>query len=84
MSILLSLLVGALVGWLASLIMKTDAQQGALGNVAVGVVGSVFGNWVFGLDLVDRRGSADLLGLVCAVAGACCFIAALKFLRVLR
>jgi uncharacterized membrane protein YeaQ/YmgE (transglycosylase-associated protein family) len=46
MGIILWILFGALVGWIASLIMKTDAQQGALLNIVVGVVGAVLGGWI--------------------------------------
>ena len=41
------LLFGALVGWLASLVMRTDAQQGAVLNIVVGIVGAFVGGWVF-------------------------------------
>jgi uncharacterized membrane protein YeaQ/YmgE (transglycosylase-associated protein family) len=41
------LLFGALVGWLASLVMRTDAQQGLLLNIVVGVVGAFLGGLVF-------------------------------------
>ena len=46
MSFILWLIVGGIVGWLASLIMKTDAQQGILLNVIVGIVGSFIGGWL--------------------------------------
>ena len=41
MGIILWIIFGALVGWVASLIMKTDAQQGALLNIIVGVAGAI-------------------------------------------
>lgn len=41
------LLFGALVGWLASLVMRTDAQQGLLLNIVVGIVGAFLGGLVF-------------------------------------
>ena len=40
------LLFGALVGWLASIVMRTDAQQGALLNIIVGIVGAFIGGFV--------------------------------------
>ena len=40
------LLVGALIGWLASMVMRTDAQQGALLNIVVGIVGAIIGGWI--------------------------------------
>src|SRR6266702_4291734 len=45
MNFILWLIVGGIVGWLASLIMKTDAQQGILLNVIVGIVGAFVGGW---------------------------------------
>ena len=41
MNLIIWLLIGALVGWLASMVMKTDARQGALLNIVVGIVGAV-------------------------------------------
>jgi uncharacterized membrane protein YeaQ/YmgE (transglycosylase-associated protein family) len=46
MNFILWLIVGGIVGWLASLIMKTDAQQGILLNVIVGIVGAFMGGWL--------------------------------------
>ena len=40
------LIVGGIIGWLASLIMKTDAQQGILLNVVVGIIGAFIGGWL--------------------------------------
>jgi uncharacterized membrane protein YeaQ/YmgE (transglycosylase-associated protein family) len=44
---ILWLLFGALVGWLASLVMRTDAQQGALLNIVVGIIGAFLGGFIF-------------------------------------
>lgn len=46
MNILMWILFGALVGWIASLIMKTDAEQGAVGNIIVGIIGAFLGGAV--------------------------------------
>jgi uncharacterized membrane protein YeaQ/YmgE (transglycosylase-associated protein family) len=46
---ILWLLFGALVGWLASLVMRTDAQQGTLLNIVVGIVGAFLGGFVFSM-----------------------------------
>ena len=48
MGILIWLIVGGLVGWLASLLMRTDASQGILLNIIVGIVGAVVAGWLFG------------------------------------
>lgn len=45
MGIIIWLVMGGIVGWLASLIMKTDAQQGVLLNVVVGIVGAFLAGW---------------------------------------
>ncbi|CAN7518711.1 GlsB/YeaQ/YmgE family stress response membrane protein [Pseudoduganella sp. LjRoot289] len=46
MSFLLWIVIGGVLGWLASLVMKTDAQQGMLLNVVVGIVGALLGGWL--------------------------------------
>jgi uncharacterized membrane protein YeaQ/YmgE (transglycosylase-associated protein family) len=45
MNIIIWLVVGGLIGWVASMIMKTDAQQGVILNVVVGIVGALLGGW---------------------------------------
>lgn len=45
MNLIIWLVVGGLIGWVASLIMKTDAQQGLILNIVVGVVGALLGGW---------------------------------------
>lgn len=49
MGLITTLIIGGIVGWLASIVMKTDARMGLFANVAVGVVGSMLGYWVAGL-----------------------------------
>ena len=48
MSLIVWLVVGGLVGWIASMIMGTDAQQGVLLNIVVGIVGAMLGGWLIG------------------------------------
>ena len=48
-NLILWLLFGALVGWLASIVMRTDAQQGALLNIVVGIIGAVLAGWLLPL-----------------------------------
>lgn len=56
MNVLIWLIVGGVIGWLASLIMKTDAQQGILLNIVVGIVGAALG----GLLLTPLLGSGTI------------------------
>jgi uncharacterized membrane protein YeaQ/YmgE (transglycosylase-associated protein family) len=46
---IVTLIVGAVVGWLASMLMKTNAQMGAIANILVGIVGSSLGFWLAGV-----------------------------------
>ena len=46
MGLILWLIVGGIVGWLASMIMKTDGQQGILLNIVVGIIGAFVGGWL--------------------------------------
>ena len=46
---IVTLVVGGIVGWLASLVMKTNAQMGIIANVVVGIIGSSLGFWLAGL-----------------------------------
>ena len=46
--IIVWLVVGGICGWLASLIMRTDAQQGIVLNIVVGIVGAVIAGLIFG------------------------------------
>lgn len=87
MGFIVAILVGALIGWIASLIMKTDAQQGALANIGVGIVGSFLGKFIFA-DLLKiggatAAGTFSIIGLIWGVIGAVILIAILKALKVL-
>ncbi|MBL8286549.1 MAG: GlsB/YeaQ/YmgE family stress response membrane protein [Rubrivivax sp.] len=46
MNLIIWLIVGGLIGWIASLIMRTDAKQGLLLNVVVGIVGALIAGWI--------------------------------------
>lgn len=51
-TLLLWVLFGALVGWLASLVTARDAQQGVLGNIVVGILGALIGGFLFNRSVV--------------------------------
>jgi len=48
-SFIIWLIIGGIIGWIASLIMKTDAQQGVFLNVVVGIIGALLGGWLAGM-----------------------------------
>ncbi len=57
-----TIIVGGLAGWVASMIMKTDAQMGVLWNIVVGVLGAVLANWL--LPVFGLSGTTDNSGLI--------------------
>jgi uncharacterized membrane protein YeaQ/YmgE (transglycosylase-associated protein family) len=72
MSWIISLIIGGIVGWLASILMKTNAQMGMIANVLVGVVGSMLGFWLVGLmGIVPASG---ILRFLVAIGGAALLI----------
>ena len=82
MSILIWILVGALAGGVASMIMKTDASMGALANIVVGIIGALIGGWVvrlFGINVDD--GTLSIPSVLTAILGACILLAILKAVR---
>lgn len=81
MSWIISLIIGGIVGWLASIVMKTNAQMGWIANVLVGVVGSILGYWIAGLLGIAPTG---ILRFVVAVGGAVLLIFILGKLGILR
>jgi uncharacterized membrane protein YeaQ/YmgE (transglycosylase-associated protein family) len=46
MNLIIQLIVGGVIGWLASVVMKTNAQMGVVANVIVGIVGAGLGGWL--------------------------------------
>jgi len=81
MGILLWILFGGLVGWVASMIMKTDAQQGIVLNIIVGIIGAVVGGWVMSLIGKSGVGGFDLYSFLVALLGAIILIAIVRALR---
>ena len=48
MGLIVTLIIGGVIGWLASLLMKTGAQMGIIANIVVGIVGAALGFWLAG------------------------------------
>lgn len=81
MGIILWIIFGALVGWIASMIMKTDGQQGALLNIIVGIVGALIGGFVMrALGYSDVSGF-NFYSFGVALLGAIILIAIVKAVR---
>ena len=79
-NLILWLLFGALIGWLASLVMRTDAQQGALLNIVVGIIGAIIGGFLFGGPTINSS-SFNLTALLISFVGAVILLALVNLVR---
>lgn len=84
MNLIIWLIVGGVIGWIASLIMKTDAQQGLALNVVVGIVGALIGGWLLS-PLVGagtlNQGDFSLPGLLVSLVGAIILLFVVNLIR---
>lgn len=82
MDIIIWIVVGALAGWIASMIMKTDASMGALANIIVGILGAFIGGWVVNLfGTPPPAGQLSIPSILTAILGAVMLLAILKAVR---
>ncbi|HEY0505557.1 MAG TPA: GlsB/YeaQ/YmgE family stress response membrane protein [Lysobacter sp.] len=85
MGFIIWLIVGGIIGWLASMVMKTDGQQGIFLNIIVGIVGAFLGGWIGGLlgigggDIND--GNFSITGLLLSLVGAIVLLAIVNLFR---
>ena len=84
MTLILILLVGGIIGWLASILMRTDGQQGIFLNIVVGVVGAVIAGFIV-TPLIGgapiTSGSFDILSLFASFLGAVILLAIVNLFR---
>jgi uncharacterized membrane protein YeaQ/YmgE (transglycosylase-associated protein family) len=78
LNIILWILFGALAGWIASMIMRTNAEQGAIGNIVVGIVGAIIGGWLARTLTGNDVTGFNLASLVIAIIGAVILLAVLR------
>ena len=78
MAIIIWLIVGGICGWLASLIMRTDAQQGIILNIVVGIVGAVISGLLFG---VNMHAGITVESFLYALLGAVILLAIVNLIR---
>lgn len=73
MSLIITLLLAALVGWIASMIMKTDGQMGWIANIVIGIIGGLLGTTLLGFiaPATPTDNGLSLMGIVVGVIGAC-------------
>ena len=84
MNLIIWLVVGGVIGWLASIVMRTDAQQGILLNVIVGIVGALLAGFVvaplFGTGTINQS-DFSISGLVVSFIGAVVLLAIVNLFR---
>ena len=84
MNIIIWLVVGGLIGWLASILMRTDGQQGILLNVVVGIAGAMLGGWLLsplvGVSTINQS-NFSVPGLLVSLAGAVILLAVVNLVR---
>lgn len=78
------LVIGGVIGWVASVIMRTDAQQGIFLNIVVGVIGAALGGWLIsplvGVASINE-GSFSLAAMVVSLVGALILLAIVNLFR---
>ena len=84
MNFIIWLIVGGVIGWLASIVMKTDGQQGIILNVVVGIVGALLGGWLLsplvGAGTINQD-NFSLPALLVSFLGAAILLAIVNLFR---
>jgi uncharacterized membrane protein YeaQ/YmgE (transglycosylase-associated protein family) len=84
MNLILWLIVGGFIGWVASLIMRTDAEQGVILDVVVGIVGALIGGWfiapVFSTGTINSN-DFSVAGLLVSLVGAIILLGIVNLVR---
>ena len=84
MNLIIWLVVGGLIGWIASMLMRTDGQQGILLNVVVGIVGAFLGGWLLapmlGTGTINSN-DFSLSGLIVSLLGAVVLLGIVNLVR---
>ena len=81
MGIILWIIFGALAGWIASMIMGTNAQQGAIANIVIGIVGAMIGGFVVSFFGGSGTTGFNLYGLLVAILGSIILIWIIRAVR---
>jgi len=85
MNLILALIIGGIIGWLASIVMRTNAQQGILMNIVVGIIGSLLGSFllggVFGANGSILNSPLDGGTMLAALVGAIILLAIVNLFR---
>lgn len=78
MNLIIWLVIGGVVGWLASIVMRTDASQGIFLNVIVGIVGAFIASLLFGTGIND---GITVMSFLTSLVGAIILLAIVNLVR---
>jgi uncharacterized membrane protein YeaQ/YmgE (transglycosylase-associated protein family) len=81
MNTIITLVIGGICGWLASIVMKTNAQMGMIANIVVGIVGAWLGGWLAAKFGIAAQGMGTY---VVSIVGAMVLILILKVLGIFK
>jgi uncharacterized membrane protein YeaQ/YmgE (transglycosylase-associated protein family) len=80
MGLIMWLIVGGVVGWLASILVRTDGQQGIILNIVVGIVGAFIGGLIFGRGEINNA-PLNVTTFLVSLAGAVALLAIVNLVR---
>jgi uncharacterized membrane protein YeaQ/YmgE (transglycosylase-associated protein family) len=80
MGLIIWLIIGGVIGWLASIIMRTDGQQGIILNVIVGIIGAFIGGLVFSGGSINNSG-LTITSFLVSLLGAVVLLAIVNLVR---
>ena len=84
MNFIIWIVIGGVIGWLASMVMKTNAQQGIFLNIVVGIIGAFLGGWLlaplFGTGTINSD-NFSLSSLLVSFLGAVILLGIVNLLR---
>jgi uncharacterized membrane protein YeaQ/YmgE (transglycosylase-associated protein family) len=81
MGIIIWLVIGGVVGWLASMVMGRDAQQGIILNIVVGIVGAFIGGLIFSGGTINTSSPLNVTSFLVSLVGAIILLAIVNLVR---
>ena len=81
MGFIIWIVIGGIVGWLASLVMRTDGQQGILLNIVVGIVGAFIASLIFSKGNINNGNPLDITNILVSLVGAIILLGIVNLIR---
>ena len=81
MGFIIWIVIGGIVGWLASLVMRTDGQQGILLNIVVGIVGAFIASLIISKGNINTSSPLDITNILVSLVGAIILLGIVNLIR---